>query len=77
MIVGQLDKRAKDNAVELRKDILGKEKSKEENLRIAEFPTERQGGELLKESKLGIPQKIADDIDETLAGHKNFNWRKM
>jgi len=77
MIVGQLDNRAKDNAQNLRKNILGKEKAKEEQLRIAEFPTERQGGELLRESKLGIPQKIADDIDETLARQKNLNWRKM
>jgi len=86
MIVGQLDHLAKENALSLRDDILGKEKRKEDHptamsspVPVAEFPTERQGGDLLKESKMGVPQKIADYIDETLAKHKEkeFKWRKM
>ena len=86
LIVGQLDQRAKENALNLRDDILGKEKRKDDEptsmnspVPIAEFPTERQGGELLRESRLGLPQKIADYIDETLAKskEKDLKWRKM
>ena len=86
MIVGQLDRQARENALNLREDILGKERKRDDNptsmsspVPIAEFPSERQGGELLRESKLGIPQKIADYIDETFAKHKekDLKWRKM
>ena len=86
MMVGQLDRQSRENALNLREDILGKEKRKDDDptslsspVPIAEFPTERQGGELLKESKLGVPQRIADYIDETLAKHKekDLKWRKM
>jgi len=86
MIIGQLDRRARDNALNLREDILGKERRKDDDptsmsspIPIAEFPTERQKGELLNESKLGIPQRIADYIDVTLAKHKekDLKWRKM
>ena len=86
MMVGQLDRQAKDNALKLREDILGKTKPREDNptsmsspIPIAEFPTERQGRELLRESKLEVPQKIVNYIDETLANRKpsELRWRKM
>jgi len=86
MIVGQLDRQSKENALSLRDEILGKEKRRDDDptsmsspVPIAEFPTERQGGELLKESKLGIPQKIADYINMTLTSHseRDLRWRKM
>ncbi|MCL2304341.1 MAG: alpha/beta fold hydrolase [Planctomycetaceae bacterium] len=86
MFVGQLDRQSRENALNLREDILGKERKKDDDptslsspVPITELPTERQGGELLRESKLGIPQKIADHIDETLAKRKEreLKWRKM
>jgi len=86
LLVGQLDRQSRENAMNLREDILGKERKKDDDptsmsfpAPIIEFPTERQGGELLKESKLGVPQRIADYIDETLTRHKekDLKWRKM
>ena len=85
-VVGQLDPKAKDNAISLRDDLLGKTKKKDDNPNsmesaapIAEFPSERQGGDLLKESKLGIAAKIVGYIDETLAKHKEkeLKWKKF
>ena len=85
-VVGQLDPKAKENATKLRDDLLGKEKKKddkpnsmESTAPIAEFPSERQGGDLLKESKLGIPTRIVGYIDETLAKHKEkeLKWKKF
>ena len=85
-VVGQQDPKAKENAISLRNDLLGKEKKKDDNPNsmespapIAEFPSERQGGDLLKESKLGIPAKIVAYIDETLAKNKEkeLKWKKF
>ncbi len=85
-MVGGLDKQAQENALNLREDILGKEKRKDDDptqltspVPIAEFPTERQGGDLLADSKQEIPAKIVGYIEETLANHKekDLKWKKM
>ncbi len=85
-MVGALDNRAKENALTLREDILGKEKRKDDDptlltspVPVAEFPTERQGGDLLADSKQEIPTKIVNYIEETLAKHKekDLKWKKM
>lgn len=85
-VVGRRNEEAKLNAIELRNELLGKEKSKDDDpyslssvAPILELPTDRRGSDVFSDSKLNAAKQIIHFIEMKLESvkEKDLKWRRI